>query len=97
MVFTLAATFMTLAIAGPTASIALQVKGYVVSGYELRKYSFGPFSFETNINPVESATIDNFTLDDGNVILTPIDNDLCRLSFPVCRLYPNPIMQFRGD
>jgi len=97
VVSALVATFMTLAIAGPAASTALQIESYVAEGYELREYSFGRFSFDAHIYPAENAVIVNFKLDDGNVILTPISDDRCFLSFPACRPYPNPTMQFRGD
>ena len=93
----LVAAFMTLAIAGPAASTALNTKGYVADGYELREFSFGPLSFVAHINPVESATIVEFALNDGNMILTPHPDDRCHLSFPACRPYPDPTMQFRGE
>jgi hypothetical protein len=88
---------MTLAIAGPAASTALNTKGYVADGYELREFSVGPLSFVAHINPVESATIVEFALNDGNMIMTPTQDDRCHLTFPACRPYPDPTLQFRGD
>jgi hypothetical protein len=88
---------MALAIAGPVFNGLFNVKGYVKEGFELREYSFGPITIAANINPVETATITVFTLDDGNVILTPTQDDRCHLAFPLCRPYPDPTMQFRGD
>ena len=93
----LVASFMTLVIAGPAISNLLQIRGSVTDNFELRTYSFGPITVNANVTPVESATIVEFQLNDGNVILTPIQDDRCHLSFPACRPYPDPTMQFRGD
>ena len=93
----LVAAFMTLVIAGPTISNTLQIRGSVTEDFELRTYSFGPITVNANVTPVDSATVVNFQLDDGNIILTPIQDDRCYLSFPACRPYPDPTMQFRGD
>ncbi len=91
------ASFMSLAIAGPVLSSLVHIKGYVEDGFELREYSFGPFTIAANVNPVESPAVAEFRLDDGNMILTPTQDDRCQLVFPACRPYPDPTMQFRGD
>lgn len=91
------AAFMTLLIAGPALSSAVNIKGYIANGYELRTYSFGPFTVTAHVNPVETGTVVEFQLNDGNVILTPTQDDRCHLSFPACRPYPDPTLQFRGD
>ncbi len=91
------ASFMSLAIAGPVLSGLVHIKGYVEDGFELREYSFGPFTIAANVNPVESPAVAEFRLDDGNMILTPTQDDHCQLVFPACRPYPDPTMQFRGD
>lgn len=93
----LVASLMTLVIAGPAISNILQVRGFVTEGFELRTYSFGPINIRANITPVESATIVEFQLNDGNIIMTPTQDDRCHLSFPTCSPYPDPTMQFRGD
>jgi len=97
VIIALTAAFMAFAIAGPIFNGLVNVKGYVQEGFELREYSFGPITITANINPVETATITEFTLDDGNVILTPTQDDRCHLAFPLCRPYPDQTMQFRGD
>jgi hypothetical protein len=93
----LVAAFMALIVAGPAVSQALQVRGYVAEGYELRTYSFGPFEIIAHVNPVETAIINEYPLDDGNTILSPFPEDRCHLTFPACRPYPDATMQFRGD
>jgi len=91
------ASFMSLAIVGPVLSGLVHIKGYVEDGFELREYSFGPLTIAANVNPVESPAVAEFRLDDGNMILTPTQDDRCQLVFPACRPYPDPTMQFRGD
>ena len=97
VVLVLTAGFMSLVVAGPVASQMVLVKGYVSEGFELREYSFGPVTIKANVNPVETPAIAEFQLDDGNVILTPTQDDRCQLTFPACSPYPDPTMQFRGD
>ena len=97
VVLAVTASFMSLAVAGPVFSGLVNIKGYVEEGFELREYSFGPISITAHINPVDSPAMVEFMLDDGNMILTPTQDDRCHLAFPSCRPYPDATMQFRGD
>jgi hypothetical protein len=97
VVLAVTASFMSLAVAGPVFSGLVNIKGYVEESFELREYSFGSISITAHIKPVDSPAMVEFMLDDGNMILTPTQDDRCHLAFPSCRPYPDATMQFRGD
>lgn len=91
------AALLTLLLAGPLVSGLVNVRGFVAEEFQWRDFSAGPISFTVAINPVESATTTEFTLDDGNTVITPTQDDRCHLAFPLCRPYPDATLQFRGS
>jgi hypothetical protein len=88
---------MTAAVLGPAVAGVLQIRGFIAEGFEWRTYSFGPLTMTAAVNPVPLAQTAEFTLDGGQVIITPTQDDKCHLAFPLCRPYPDPTLRFRGE
>ena len=91
------ASLATASIAGPALVRLVSIRGYVADGYENRIVGTGPLAFAAAVNPVESKPVTEFRLDGGQTILTPVEDDRCFLTFPLCRPYPDATLIFRGE
>jgi hypothetical protein len=62
----------------------------------VRTVSFGPFDVTAAVIPVTTPDVYEFRLDGGRMVVVPRDSDQCWMSFPLCRPYPDPTLQFMG-
>lgn len=90
------AGFMCAAIVPPAVAGIVQIKGFIEDGYEVRTVSFGPIDVTGAVIPVTTPDVYEFRLDGGRTVVVPRDSDQCWMSFPLCRPYPDPTLQFMG-
>jgi hypothetical protein len=90
------AGFMCAAIVPPAVAGIVQIKGFIEEGYEVRTVSFGPFDVTGAVIPVTTPDVYEFRLESGRTVVVPRDSDQCWMSFPLCRPYPDPTLQFMG-
>lgn len=82
----------------PAAIVAVaNIDGELAEGEVGVTFTGVPWTISAAITPLPAPQVEPYILPTGEQLTTPVGDDRCWATFPVCRPYPNDSLAFRGD